>query len=88
MRPSVEIKLTGEERSELERLARGRKVWRAVSDRAHIVLLAAEGLNNVQIANTLGINNLTARKWRNRFAEARHGRAPGRAAARPSPVHR
>ena len=69
MRPSVEIRLTDEERSELERLARGRKVWRALSDRARIVLLAADGLNNVQIANTLGINNLTARKWRNRFAE-------------------
>ena len=71
MRRSVEIKLSGAERSELERLARGRKVWRALSDGAHIVLLAAEGLTNVQIANTLGINNLTARKWRNRFAE--HG---------------
>ena len=71
MRRSVEIKLSGAERSELERLARGRKVWWALSDRAHIVLLAAEGLTNVQIANTLGINNLTARKWRNRFAE--HG---------------
>ena len=35
------------------------------------MLLAAEGLTNVQIANTLGINNLTARKWRNRFAEYR-----------------
>ena len=71
MRRSVEIKLSGAERSELERLARGRKVWRALSDRAHFVLLAAEELTNVQIANTLGINNLTAMKWRNRFAE--HG---------------
>ena len=71
MRRSVEIKLTEADRSELERLARGRKVWRALSDRAHIVLLAAEGLTNVQIANALGINSHTARKWRNRFAEQR-----------------
>ena len=35
------------------------------------MLLAAEGLTNVQIASTLGINNLTARKWRNRIAEHR-----------------
>ena len=35
------------------------------------MLLAAEGLTNVQIANTLGINSHTARKWRNRFAEQR-----------------
>jgi len=33
------------------------------------VLLAAEGLNNVQIANTLGVEKFTPRKWRNRFAE-------------------
>ncbi len=69
MRRSAEIKLGEVERSELERLARGRKVWRSLSDRAHIVLLAAEGLTNVQIANALDINNLPARKWRNRFAE-------------------
>ena len=68
MRRSVEIKLTEADRSELERLARGRRVWRSLSDRAHIVLLAAEGLTNVQIANALGINSHTARKWRNRFA--------------------
>ena len=71
MRPSVEIKLTSEERSELERLARGRKVWRGLSDRAHIVLLAAEGLTNVQIGSVLGVTDQTARKWRNRFAEHR-----------------
>ena len=71
MRRSVEIKLTEADRSELERLARGRRVWRSLSDRAHIVLLAAEGLTNVQIANALGINSHTARKWRNRFAEQR-----------------
>ncbi len=69
MRRSAEIKLGEVERSELERLARGRKVWRSLSDRVHIVLLAAEGLTNVQIANALDINNLPARKWRNRFAE-------------------
>ena len=35
MRRSVEIELSGAERSELERLARGRKVWRSLSDRTH-----------------------------------------------------
>ena len=71
MRPSVEIKLTAEERNELERLGRGRTVWRGLSGRAHIVLLAAEGLTNVQIGSVLGVTNQTARKWRNRFAEHR-----------------
>ena len=80
MRRSVEIKLSGGERSELQRLARGRRVWRSLSDRAHIVLLAAEGLTNVQIASTLGINNLTAKQWPNRIVEHGIGRAPGRTA--------
>jgi len=71
MRPSVEIELTTEERSELERLARGRKVWRGLSDRAQIVLLAATGLTNVQIGRALDVTDQTARKWRNRFAEHR-----------------
>ena len=71
MRPSVEIELSGDERSELERLAKGRKVWRGLSDRVHIVLLAPDGLTNVQISNVLGVTNQTARKWRNRFAEHR-----------------
>ena len=69
MRRSVEIKPSGAECSELERLAWEQKAWRALSDRAHIVLLPAEGLTNVQIDYTLSINNLTARKWRNWFAE-------------------
>ena len=63
------------------------KVWRALSDRAHILLLAAEGLTNVQIANTLGINNLTARKWRNRFAEYRMDGLQDEPRPGPSPAY-
>ena len=88
MRRSVEIKLTEADRSELERLARGRRVWRSLSDRAHIVLLAAEGLTNVQIANTLGINSHTARKWRKPVCGAAYGRARRRDPLRSSTVHR
>ena len=88
MRPSVKITLREDERSELERLARGRKVWRGLSDRAHIVLLVAEGLTNVQIGTVLGVTDQTARKWRNRFAGASYGRARRRAALGPSPAHR
>ena len=35
------------------------------------MLLAAEGLTNVQIGSVLGVTDQTARKWRNRFAEHR-----------------
>ena len=70
------IKLT-EARSELERLARGRRVWRSLSDRAHIVLLAAEGLTADR--ECARINSHTARN-RNRFAE------PTGSKTRPAPV--
>ena len=70
IRPSIEIKRTEDERSELERLARGRRVG-SLSDRPHIVLLAAEGLTSVQIGNVLGATDQTAKKWRTRFAEQR-----------------
>ena len=36
-----------------------------------IVLLAAEGLTNLQIGDALELTGQTARKWRNRFAEHR-----------------
>jgi transposase len=39
--------------------------------RSRIVLLAAEGLNNVQIARQLGIQRNTVAKWRSRFLEHR-----------------
>lgn len=39
--------------------------------RARIVLEAASGKSNVEIANTLGISPLTVGKWRNRFAKDR-----------------
>jgi transposase len=37
--------------------------------RARIVLLAADGLTNAEIARRLGVCDDTARKWRRRFAE-------------------
>lgn len=39
--------------------------------RARIVLEAASGKSNVEIAKTLGISHLTVGKWRNRFAKDR-----------------
>jgi transposase len=42
--------------------------------RAHIVLLAADGQTNAEIAWTLGVCDDTARKWRRRFA---HGGLAG-----------
>ena len=43
----------------------------ALAQRSRVVLLAAEGLNNTQIAERLGVHRPMVRKWRGRFAEHR-----------------
>ena len=88
MRPSVEIKLTAEERSELERLARGRKVWRGLADRAQIVLLAAEGRTNVPIGNGAGPDRPDRQEVAQPVCRAPTGRAFRRASLRPAAAHR
>lgn len=66
-----EIVLTGEEREELERLARRRKTGQALALRARIVLHCAKGLTHLEIAKKLGTSNVTVGKWRRRFSELR-----------------
>ena len=65
------IELSDVERAQLESWARRRLSAQALALRSRIVLLAGEGLNNTQIAQALGIDAKSARKWRNRFAEHR-----------------
>jgi transposase/transcriptional regulator with XRE-family HTH domain len=69
--PAVRIELGEEERRGLEARARRRKISRADALRAGIVLLAADGLTNVAIAERLGVTRLTAATWRKRFAAKR-----------------
>src|SRR5919204_6064044 len=68
---AVAIELSDDERSRLESWARRRSSAQALALRARIVLLASEGLKNTEIAQRLGIDHATARKWRTRFAERR-----------------
>ena len=62
------IELSGDERRELESLARRRSTGQALATRARIVLAAAEGDTNVRIAARLGVFKSTAGRWRERFA--------------------
>jgi hypothetical protein len=71
MRVAAQIVLSAEERAELERLARGRKVPARVVERARIVLLASEGKQNQEIARLCGGTRGKAGLWRRRFAEKR-----------------
>jgi transposase len=65
------IDLTDEERAQLEAWARRRSSAQALAQRSRIVLLAADGRKNVEIARELGVHRPMVTKWRNRFAEQR-----------------
>lgn len=65
------IELSEDERGHLDRLVRRRKVARGSAQRAQIVLQAAEGLNNCEIAAAIGVTRQTVRTWRERFAKHR-----------------
>ena len=65
------LELTGEERDQLVRWERRRKSSQALALRSRIVLAAADGAANWEIAEQLGISRPTVTKWRNRFARRR-----------------
>jgi transposase len=71
MRVAIEIELTPAERRTLKNLARSRTISSRQARRAQIVLLAAEGFSNADIAGELGVKPHTIGRWRNRFAEHR-----------------
>ncbi|WP_159013463.1 helix-turn-helix domain-containing protein, partial [Acidisoma sp. S159] len=68
---AIAIELSETEAAELASRLRRRKVARADAMRAEIVLLAAEGVSNLAIAERLGITRVTVTTWRRRFAEKR-----------------
>src|SRR6516165_9062362 len=68
---AVEIELTDEERAQLESWARRRTSAQGLADRSRIVLAAADGMKNTEIAERLGVHRTMVTRWRNRFAEDR-----------------
>jgi transposase len=71
MRVAPEIVLTDEERVELTGLVRSRLTSVRLSQRAQIVLLAAEGMQNKDIAARLDIGRVQVARWRKRYAQSR-----------------
>src|SRR5262245_7155406 len=65
------IEVTGEERAELERLVRRHTTGQQLAERARIVLLMAEGLNNSEVARAVDVDVDTVRKWRGRWRRIR-----------------
>jgi transposase len=68
---ATQIELTDDERARLEAWTRRRTSAQGLAQRARIVLAAAEGKSNSEIAQHLGVTRPTVTKWRNRFAEHR-----------------
>lgn len=68
MKTAPRITLTDEQREALTRWSRGRSTPVRLMQRAKIVLLAAEGMMNKDIAAELGIMPNTVVRWRARFA--------------------
>ena len=81
--PVAPLALSGEDREELERLARSRD--RRLVERARIVLACAGAADgNSGVAAELGLSVETVRKWRGRFTEL----GPGGLADSPRPGRR
>jgi len=71
MRVAPEIVLTEDERVELMKLSQSRLTSVRLAQRAQVVLLAARGMQNQEIAGEVGIGRIQVARWRGRYAELR-----------------
>ena len=69
-RPAARLALRKGDRTKLRRWVRSSSVPAGRARRARIVLLAADGVPNQDIAATVGVSRPTVNKWRDRYAEA------------------
>jgi transposase len=69
VRVAPAIVLTDEQERELSRLARSKRTSVRLAQRARIVLLAAQGLQNKDIAEQLAIGRVQVARWRERYLE-------------------
>src|SRR5437879_5680549 len=70
IRCAPKVWLSQEARDDLERFARSRTLAARLVERARIILRAAAGQENQQIAGELGLCRQTVGRWRERFAVA------------------
>src|SRR5271163_5331302 len=68
-RPLVPLSLTAQQRRQLQSWALRPKTAQALAMRSRIVLQAADGLGNTEIARKQGCSLPTAGKWRQRFID-------------------
>ncbi len=70
-RPKTKLVLSDHEREELQRYARQRTKSQALTQRARIVLKCATGIDNIDVAEAVGVCQETVCKWRGRFVRNR-----------------
>jgi hypothetical protein len=66
-RPMQPLTLTSEERSELEAILRTGTAELRVARRAQALLLLADDVPQARVAQLVGVDERTVRKWRTRF---------------------
>lgn len=71
MRVATKIALTEDERTELTKRVRSKLTSVRLAQRARIVLLAAEGKRNKDIAEQLGVGRVQVARWRERYGRLR-----------------
>ncbi len=71
MRVAIEVVLTDEERAELTGWVRSKLTSVRLTQRARIVLLAADAMQNKDIATELDIGRVQVSRWRERFVQSR-----------------
>ena len=70
LRVAPAIVLTQEQEEELNKLVRSGLTSVRLAQRAQIVLLAAQGLQNKDIAEQLGVGRVQVARWRERYLAA------------------
>ena len=71
VRVAPRIVLSAEEEAQLRKLARSKVTSMRLAQRARIVLLAAQGMQNKDIAAQLGVGRVQVGRWRDRYACSR-----------------
>jgi len=64
------VVLSEEQQQQLTKLARSKRTSVRLAQRARIVLLAAQGLQNKDIAEQLGVGRVQVSRWRERYIES------------------
>ena len=70
-RPKLELALSASEREQLVTMAHSRSLPHGLVRRAQLILMSADGANNIAIAETLKVSRLTVGTWRRRFMAQR-----------------